>query len=68
MASVYKWEFTPSHPWQSVLKNDSEFCFMTTFETAFKLPLFCHFTLVTSLWQEILFIPALHFKTFTNCL
>lgn len=69
----YKWEFTPSHPLQSecmmyVLKYDSEFHFMTTFGTAFKLPLFCHFTFVTSLWQEILFIPALHFKTFTNCL
>ena len=73
MAYFYKWEFTPSHPWQSqcmmyVLKYDSEFHFMTTFETAFKLPLFCHFTFVSSLWQEILFIPALHFKTFTNCL
>lgn len=41
---------------------------MATFETTFKLPLFCHFTLVSSLWQEILFTPVLHFNAFKNCL
>lgn len=51
-----------------ILKYDSEFHFMATFETAFKLPLFCHFTLVTSLWQEILFTPILHFNTLKNYL
>lgn len=60
-------------PWQSkcmvhILKYDSEFHFMATFETTFKLPLFCHFTLVSSLWQDILFTPVLHFNTFESCL
>lgn len=30
-----------------LLKYDAEFHFMATFETAFKLPLFCRFTLVS---------------------
>lgn len=51
-----------------LLKYDAEFHFMATFETAFKLPLFCRFTLVSSLRQEILFIPVSHFKTLTNFL
>lgn len=47
-----------------VLTYDSAFHFAAASENAFTLPSFCRFSLVSSLWLEILFTDALHFNTF----
>lgn len=47
-----------------VLKYDSEFHFMTTFGTAFKLPIILSLYIWLLPVARNLLIPALHFKTF----